>query len=165
MVNRYRPGEQIDMDNVKQTARIFQDWAQVEFKKGCQIDFGNIQHLSSFQMHLRDANNSVGKVVLQFWFLWASHNYISGISTIPRLIAVCAMTVILSLGLAVMGAGGLIPEPLYSSFLVIPLWLTIVVVIGCISDFSTMLDIVQVQENTFKEAHEYLQKLKDKSSN
>jgi hypothetical protein len=161
-VIQYRPGQKVNMDNVQQAAAIFQDWANAEVEtKGRPIDLGNIKEFRSFEMQLRDSTICVSNVVVLFWYLWASNNYVSAISIMPSLISGCAITVVISLALAVMGAGSLIPQQLYLPALVIPFWLNIVVIVGCISDFTAMLNIVQVHEKTNQGADEYFDRLKE----
>jgi hypothetical protein len=161
MVIQYRPGQKVNMDNVQKAALVFQEWANAEVEtKGHEIDLGNIRALRSFEMQLRDSAVCVSNVVILFWYLWASNNYVNAISLFPSLISGCAITVILSLSLSVVGAGGLIPDRLFLPVLVIPFWLTIVVVVACISDFTAMLNIIQVHEKTHQGADEYLQRLK-----
>ena len=163
-VIQYKPGQKVNMDNVRQAASVFQDWANAEVAtKGRPIDLGNIKEFRSFEMQLRDSTICVSNVVVLFWYLWASNNYVSAISIMPSLISGCAITVVISLALAVMGAGGLIPQQLYLPALVIPFWLNIVVIVGCISDFTAMLNIVQVHEKTNQGAEEYFDRLKENS--
>jgi hypothetical protein len=162
---QYEPGQKVNMDNVRQAANVFEDWAKAEVKTmGRPIDLGNIIEFSSLQLQLRDSHILVGRIKMLFWYLWASNNHISAISAMPSLILGCAVTVIFSLGLALLGAGGLITERFYLPALVIPFWLTIVVVAGCTTDFAAMLDIVQVQEKNLRAADEKLQKLKSKAA-